>query len=105
MRTFGPSHAPPLLPHPPPAAAAAAAVVPCSSSLPHLLLRLRPAHTVHNQLRWCLTPTQPTVAVGETVILLHPPLPLLGFSTGMERGCQQTDSLADGQPAGVRRGR
>ena len=29
-----------------------------------------------------------TVAVGETVILLHPPLPLVGVSTGMERGCQ-----------------
>ena len=28
------------------------------------------------------------LAVGETVILLHPPLPLLGVSIGMERGCQ-----------------
>ena len=36
------------------------------------------------------------VAVGETVILLHPLLPLVGFSIWMERGCQQNDSLADG---------
>ena len=37
------------------------------------------------------------LAVGETsVILLHPPLPLLGVSIGMGRGCQQNDSLADG---------
>ena len=26
----------------------------------------------------------------ETVILLHPPLPLVGFSIGTERGCQRT---------------
>ena len=36
------------------------------------------------------------LAVGETVILLHPPLPLVVVSIGMERGCQQNDSLADG---------
>ena len=36
------------------------------------------------------------VAVGETVILLHPPLPLVGVSIGMEGGCQQNGSLADG---------
>ena len=36
------------------------------------------------------------VAVGETVILLHPPLPLAGFPIGMERERQQNDSLADG---------
>ena len=36
-------------------------------------------------------------AVGETVILLHPPpLPLLGVSIGIKRGCQRNDSLADG---------
>ena len=40
------------------------------------------------------------LAVGETVILLHPPLRLAGVSTGMERGCQQNGSLADGQHAG-----
>ena len=36
------------------------------------------------------------VAVGETVILLHSPLPLVGTSIVMEWGCQQNDSLADG---------
>ena len=36
------------------------------------------------------------LAVGETVILLTPPLPLVGVSIVMERGCQQNDSLADG---------
>ena len=28
-------------------------------------------------------------AVGETVTLLHPPLPLAGVSTAMQRGCRQ----------------
>ena len=37
-----------------------------------------------------------TLAVGETVILLHAPLPLVGVSIGMKRGCHQNDSLADG---------
>ena len=37
-----------------------------------------------------------SVAVGETVILLHPPLPSVGVSIWMERERQQTDSLADG---------
>ena len=36
------------------------------------------------------------VAVGETVILLHPPLPLVGVSIAMERERQQNDSLANG---------
>ena len=36
------------------------------------------------------------VAVGETAILLHSPLPVVGVSIAMERGCQQNDSLADG---------
>ena len=36
------------------------------------------------------------LAVGETVILLHPPLPLLGVSIGIKGGCHQNDSLADG---------
>ena len=39
---------------------------------------------------------RPRLAVGETVILLHPPLPLVGVSIWMERGCQSNDSLADG---------
>ena len=33
------------------------------------------------------------LAVGETAILLHPPLPLTGVSIGI---CQQNNSLADG---------
>ena len=36
------------------------------------------------------------LAVGETVILLHPPLPLVGVSTGINRGCHQNDSLVNG---------
>ena len=36
------------------------------------------------------------VAVDETVELLHPPLPLVGASTVMERERQQNDSLVDG---------
>ena len=44
----------------------------------------------------CAVATLVLVAVGETVILLHPPLILAGVSIGMEMGCQQNDSLADG---------
>ena len=36
------------------------------------------------------------LAVDETVILLHPPLPSVVVSIGMWRGRQQHDSLADG---------
>ena len=36
------------------------------------------------------------IAVGETVILLHPPPHLVGVSIVMERNRQQNDSLADG---------
>ena len=36
------------------------------------------------------------VAVGETVILLHPPLPLVGNSIAMEREHQQNDGRANG---------
>ena len=36
------------------------------------------------------------IAVGETVILLHPTLPLAGVSIAMERERQQNDSLANG---------
>ena len=39
---------------------------------------------------------QAEIAVGETVILLHPPLPLVGVSIAMKRERQQNDSLADG---------
>ena len=36
------------------------------------------------------------LAVDETVILLHPPLPLAGVSMVMERERQQNDSLVNG---------
>ena len=38
----------------------------------------------------------PRLAIDETVILLHPPLPLVGVPIVMERGCQQNDSLVNG---------
>ena len=44
-----------------------------------------------------------SLAVGETVILLHSPLPLVGVSIVMERGCQQNDSVADGWSSPCRR--
>ena len=37
-----------------------------------------------------------SIAIGETVILLTPPLPLVGVSIDMARECEQNDSLADG---------
>ena len=43
-----------------------------------------------------LVPAGCEIAPDETVILLHPPLPLVGVSIGMERGCQQNDSLVRG---------
>ena len=47
--------------------------------------------------RWtaCCTNTA-RLAIDETVILLHPPLPLVGVSIAMEREHQQNDSLANG---------
>ena len=39
---------------------------------------------------------QDRLAIDETVILLHPPLPLVGVSIVIERERQQNDSLADG---------
>ena len=38
--------------------------------------------------RMLVSTPDPQVAIGETVILLHPPLPLAGVTIGMERGCQ-----------------
>ena len=35
-------------------------------------------------------------AVDQTVILLHPLLPVVGVTIGMERGCQQSDSFRQG---------
>ena len=48
------------------------------------------------QNSWLADELRATVAIGETVILLTSPLPLVGVSIVMERGCQQNDSLADG---------
>ena len=43
-----------------------------------------------------------SLAVDETVILLHPPLSLVGVSIVMERERQRNDSLANGQVRGAR---
>ena len=56
----------------------------------------RATHT-GNQCRE-VSSMRPRLAVGETVILLHPPLPLLGVSTGIQMGRQQSDSFVDGWP-------
>ena len=44
------------------------------------------------------------LAVGETVILLRPHLPVVGFSIWMERGRHQNESLADGHARRNQRG-
>ena len=36
------------------------------------------------------------VADGETIILLYPPLPLVGVSIAINRRCRQINSLANG---------
>ena len=61
--------------------------------LPAKLLMVGPQHRPVDLQRLV-----PRLAVGENVILLHLPLPILGVSIVMERGCQQNDSLADGYP-------
>ena len=53
---------------------------------------LRRSTTRSECARSCLA----RLAVGETVILLHPPLPLVGVSIETMRERQQNDSLADG---------
>ena len=53
------------------------------------------AHRLHPQLE-PLGRGRCHLAIGETVILLHPLLPLVGVSIGMESERQQNDSLADG---------
>ena len=45
------------------------------------------------------------LAVGEAVILLHPPLPSVGFSIGMARGYQHNRSLATRRSGSTRRPR
>ena len=59
-------------------------------------------HVPPGQLEWKSDVSPATIPcgllsrVGETVILLHPPLPLSGVSIRMERERQQNDSLANG---------
>ena len=49
--------------------------------------------------RDCIPFARPNLAVGETVILLYPPLSLVGVSIGINRGCHQNDrTLANGCP-------
>ena len=45
-----------------------------------------------------MTKSVHTCAIGEAVVLLHPPLPLVGVSIETMRERQQNDSLADGCP-------
>ena len=55
-------------------------------------------HTVQWRLR-SLHQGLASLAVGETVILLHPQVSLpsvISVSTGMQRGCLHNDSLVDG---------
>ena len=53
------------------------------------MYRQSPARTV-------ATVRAASLAVGETVILLHPPVHLAGVSIAVERERQQNDSLANG---------
>ena len=57
--------------------------------------------TVLSAASMCTCCALPGLAAGETVILLHPPLPSAGVTIGMERGCQQNNSLADGYPGPI----
>ena len=66
----------------------------CWQSKWHLLRAID--HLQAGGLPWVVPHHPLRLAVGETVILLQPPLPSLGVSAGMERGCLQNDSLADG---------
>ena len=56
--------------------------------------------TILGDKRFALAISEPyagrLAAVGETVILLHPPLPSVGVSIRINRGCHQNASLADG---------
>ena len=46
-------------------------------------------HAVNETGATIVGSSEVTIAVGETVILLHPPPPLAGVSIEMERRCQQ----------------
>ena len=75
----------------------------------HAALRRGEPAASPQRRRWALSQArQVGVAVGEgSVILMAPPVPLLGVSAGMYRGCRQHESLAsdgyrqvDGERAG-----
>ena len=57
--------------------------------------RLVPVRRLARQRLHVDRPREP-LAISETVILLHPPLPIVGVSIGMERERQQNDSLVNG---------
>ena len=59
-------------------------------------IRIRPNDPTYADTIAYARALEAAVAVGETVILLHPPPPLVGVSVAMERERQQNDSLADG---------
>ena len=81
----------PPLPH---GARVAVAGLGTGTYLAHQPRRLRPAR--HSVALDGLGGRPVPVTVDETVILLHPPLPLAGVSIVMERERQQTDSLVNG---------
>ena len=64
----------------------------------------QPAQRLHRQRvqvdlllgHCCGDAAEAELAVDETVIPLHPPLPLVGVSIAMERERQQNDSLVNG---------
>ena len=60
------------------------------------LLLVHAALAHHALVPLAVVESHQRLAVGETVILLHPPLPSVGISIETMRECQQIDSLADG---------
>ena len=93
-----PSPHPPAMPQPPP---------PTRHRLPLHIRRRRPPSRRFTARQWRRRARLQTatpracrahrLAVGESsVILLHPPLLSVGVSIATMRGCQQNDSLADG---------
>ena len=59
-------------------------------TVPKIVERGVTAHQLYSQITWRFH--WPSMSLS----LLHIPLPSGGVSTGMERGCQQNDILADG---------
>ena len=70
-----------------------------------MLLKTGRGQRIQDSAPWAVAnaaPTRqggPSLAVDETVILLHPPLPLAGVSIVMERERQHDDSLVNGGPS------